>query len=76
MECPVCKNEMIEKKVKYYQEWKNKSIIFDNVPVTECTICKERLLDGKIVDRINKSLWDLPKSQKKEEVDIYEFASI
>ena len=73
MDCPVCKNEMIKKNVKYFQEWKHENIIIDNVPVIECTVCGERLLDGTTVDKINNILWDLPTAHNKIEVNLYEF---
>jgi YgiT-type zinc finger domain-containing protein len=57
---------MVAKKIKYFQEWKNKNIIFENVPVTECTVCRERLFDGNTVEKINEILWELPAREIKK----------
>ena len=72
MKCPVCSNKMINKKIKHFQEWNDKNIIFEDVPVLECTVCNERLMDGNVVDKINSTLWNLPNTSRKENVDVYE----
>jgi len=39
-----------------------------------CSVCKETLFAGNIVDKINETLWSMPKSLKKETVDVYELS--
>ena len=48
---------------------------FENVPASVCSVCKETLFTGDIVDTINETLWSMPKSSKKETVDVYELSS-
>ena len=73
MECPVCHNNNMENRlIKHIQEWKGHYVIFENVPAVVCTVCRETLLTAKNVDRINKTLWAMPKISRKEEVDVYE----
>ena len=72
MECPVCHNNMENRLIRHIQECKGHYIIFENVPALVCSVCKETLLTAKNVDRINETLWALPKASRKEEVAIYE----
>jgi len=74
MQCPVCHNDMQNKFIRHFQEWKGHYVIFENVPALVCTVCKETLFTGNIVDKINETLWSMPKSARKEEVDIYELS--
>jgi len=74
MECPVCHNKMEDRLIRHIQEWKGHYVIFENVPALVCSICKETLLTPNNVDRINETLWSLPKSSRKEEVDVYELS--
>ncbi|MBI5149725.1 MAG: YgiT-type zinc finger protein [Candidatus Omnitrophica bacterium] len=74
MECPVCHNKMEDRLIRHIQEWKGHYVIFENVPALVCSICKETLLTPNNVDRINETLWLLPKSSRKEEVDVYELS--
>ncbi len=75
MECPVWHNDMDNKNIRHFQEWKGRYVIFENVPASVCSVCKETLLTGDIVDKINETLWSMPKSLKKETVDVYELSS-
>ena len=72
MQCLVCHNDMEEKYIRHFQEWKGRYVIFENVPALVCSVCKETLLTGNVVDIINKTLWSMPKAERKEEVDVYE----
>ncbi len=74
MDCPVCHNKMKKKIIKYFQEWKGHYVVFENVPALVCSVCKENLLSGNIVDKINETLWSMPSSSRKEEVDVYELS--
>jgi len=74
MECPVCHNNMENRLIRHIQEYKRHYIIFENVPALVCSVCKETLLTAKNVDRINETLWALPKASRKEEVDVYELS--
>jgi YgiT-type zinc finger domain-containing protein len=74
MECPVCHNDMDNKNIRHFQEWKGRYVIFENVPASVCSVCKETLFAGNIVDKINETLWSMPKSLKKETVDVYELS--
>ncbi|MCP5004046.1 MAG: YgiT-type zinc finger protein [Planctomycetes bacterium] len=75
MECPACHNIMDNKLINHFQEWKGRYIIFENVPALVCSVCKETLFKGGIVDKINETLWLMPKSIKKETVDVYELSN-
>jgi hypothetical protein len=48
--------------------------MFENVPALVCAVCKEALFTPNVVDRINEILWSMPKSSRKEEMDVYELA--
>ncbi len=75
MECPVCHNDMNTKSIKHFQEWKGHYVVFENVPAIVCSTCNETLLTGNIVDKINQTLWSMPKTSRKEEVDVYELTT-
>lgn len=53
MDCPVCHNKMENKLTKYFQEWKGQYVVFEKVPAMACSVCKETLLSGSVVDKIN-----------------------
>jgi len=74
MECPVCHNTMQNRSIRHIQEWKGHYVIFENVPASVCSVCGETLLTPKDVDRINETLWSMPKASRKEEVDVYQLA--
>ncbi len=76
MECPVCHNMMADKLIKHFQEWEGRNVIFENVPAEVCSVCGETLLTGEVVDKINETLWSMPKSLRKETVDIYKLSCI
>ena len=75
MECPVCHNKMENKLIRHCQEWKGHYVIFENVPALVCTVCRETLFTGNNVDKMNETLWSLPKSSRKEEVPVYQLSS-
>ncbi|MGR3219943.1 MAG: YgiT-type zinc finger protein [Candidatus Anammoxibacter sp.] len=74
MECPVCHNNMDNKLIRHFQEWKGHYVIFENVSAMVCSVCKETLFTGNVVDKINETLWSTPKTLRKETVDIYELS--
>ncbi len=76
MECPVCHNEMENKLIRHYQQWKRQNVIFEGVPALVCMVCKETLFTSSIVDAINETLWNKPKAKRKEEVNVYELSGI
>ena len=74
MECPVCHNKMENKLIRYCQEGKEHYVIFENVPALVCVVCRETLFTGNNVDKMNETLWSLPKSFRKEEVPVYQLS--
>lgn len=74
MQCPVCHNKMENKLIRYCQPWKKHFVIFENVPALMCPVCRETLFTGNNVDKMNETLWALPKSSQKEEVPVYQLS--
>ncbi|MGR3219407.1 MAG: YgiT-type zinc finger protein [Candidatus Anammoxibacter sp.] len=43
MECPVCHNNMDNKLIRHFQEWKGHYVIFENVSAKWCVLFAKKL---------------------------------
>jgi HTH-type transcriptional regulator / antitoxin MqsA len=74
MKCPVCREPMQRKMIRYTQEWQGELVAFDNVPADVCDNCGEQLLEGWVVDKINETLWSMKPPLRRLEVPLYDLA--
>ena len=73
--CPVCREEMVSKRIRHVQTWENHVVVFENVPAEVCGRCGEVLFTGPIVDRLNQVLWSMGPATRMIEVPVYDLSA-
>lgn len=74
-ECPVCRNAMVSKPIRHVQTWKDRVVVFENVPAEVCSRCGEVLFSGPVVDRLNRVLWSMSPATRTMEVPVYDLSA-
>ena len=73
-ECPVCHSHLVKRAIRHSLEWKGELVVFENVPAEVCESCGEKLLEGRIVDEINQTLWSMQPPNRLLQVPLYDLA--
>ena len=74
-QCPVCRGAMKETLVRHVQTWRERVVVFENVPAEVCDQCGETLFAGWVVDKLNHLLWSTTPATRTIEAPVYDFST-
>ena len=76
MKCDLCSGPVVNQKVLYTIEFKERLHIIENVPAKVCLQCGERLYSPETVEKIQTAIWQEKKPNKTIEAPVLEYASM
>ncbi|MBI4287665.1 MAG: YgiT-type zinc finger protein [Chloroflexi bacterium] len=59
--CYFCKGSVIEKRVRHVHYWRDKIVVFENVPAEVCQQCGEVYFALEVLDMMDKATLDKTK---------------
>ena len=66
---------LVEKKVNYILEIKDRNIVVENVPARVSIETGERYFAPETVERLQKMIWESKKPTRVVETPVYEYAA-
>ena len=76
MRCDLCKGKVEKKIVSYSLFYEGHWIIVENVPAKVCQQCGEKLFDPKIVEHLQKIIWNKQAPCKKIKAPVFDFSLV
>ncbi|MGR3310455.1 MAG: type II toxin-antitoxin system MqsA family antitoxin [Candidatus Brocadiales bacterium] len=76
MKCDICGGAVVERKVSYTIEFKERLHIIEHVPARECLQCGEKLYSPETVEKIQNAIWQNRKPDKVIETPVIDYVSI
>ena len=76
MKCDLCGGKVEKKLVGYTLFYEGHWIIVENVPAKVCRQCGEKLFDPKVVERLQRIIWNKQMPQKKIKTPVFNLSSI
>ena len=76
MRCDLCGGKVEKKLVGYTLFYEGHWIIVENVPAKVCRQCGEKLFDPKVVERLQRIIWNKQMPRKKIKTPVFNLSSI
>ena len=74
MNCDLCGGRVSEEKTSYVLFYEGHWVIVENVPAKVCRQCGEKLFDPDTVDRLQNTIWEKHKPERKVETPVFDLA--
>lgn len=74
--CAFCRGELENRLIRYFQEYKGRVVLIENVPAEVCTQCNEQLLAPDVVERIQRIVWEQPAPKRETTVPVYDLSEV
>ena len=76
MRCDLCGGRVEKKFISYNLFYEGHWIIVENVPAKVCQQCGEKLFEPKVVEQLQKIIWNKGQPQKKIKTPVFDFAAV
>ena len=76
MKCELCRGKVRKELISYTLFYEGHWIIVENVPAKVCQQCGEKLFEPKVVERLQKIVWNKQAPHKKIKTPVFDLSSV